>query len=344
MGDLDYVARLNLVRRRPGMYFGDVEEGVKPLIFELVANAMDQYLLGQATRVDVEFSGDRVIVSDDGPGLPFDEDGEDPEDGEDTEDAKDTVSLATRFLTHLHSSATADSHAPHVHLLSSVGVGLAAVNAVSSSLVCTSWRGGYRWRQEFRRGVPEGPPEKIKDTSSRGTIIEVVPDPDIWPPMEHGHLAVRSGLFLAAHLVPGFRIGLNEERFHSPTGLAALVHILLPPTPEARRQPPMPFSLHTKVDDVELQLAVLGQAETTRWHTWVNGVPTRERGSDRVGLEKAFSRAGWTPAIVACHLVMHDPQYAGPTRDQLVIPTLSPLLQDVLRKPLSDYLKSSPFE
>ncbi len=127
------------VRRRPGMYFGDRSSFAYHVVKELVANALDQHLMGLATEVEVQFDGEVVTVRDDGPGMVFDD------------DADVARSTAMRCLTVYHTSASAHGHAPHVHL-ASFGVGLMPVVAVCERFEVESWRDGVRWHARFHEG------------------------------------------------------------------------------------------------------------------------------------------------------------------------------------------------
>ncbi|HJU39305.1 MAG TPA: ATP-binding protein, partial [Tahibacter sp.] len=158
------------VRRRPGMYVGNPgPEALQHLIDELVSNAIDQFLMGQATFVGVRVHDDGGIeVSDDGAGLPFDQPAPD-----------DSASLATHWFTTPHHTARADGHAPHVHVHSQFGIGLPIANHCSHRLVCRAWRNGALWEQTFADGMPDASPRVVATGDGRGTRIAFWPDGSI---------------------------------------------------------------------------------------------------------------------------------------------------------------------
>ena len=139
--NINIISHLEAIRKRPGMYFGDLEHGgANHVICELVANSIDQFLAGVASYVKVDIEGDRICVSDDGSGLPFDQPSEEVD-----------ISLAEHYLTQYHQTPTADGHAPHVHVGCS-GIGLVAVTAVSVALQITSANGKAVWQQTYQQG------------------------------------------------------------------------------------------------------------------------------------------------------------------------------------------------
>jgi DNA gyrase subunit B len=111
------------LRRRPGMYLGDVRSpsALQHLIDELLSNVVDLHLVSEATYAKISVEPDAIVVSDDGPGLPFDV-------------AYQNTSLASAALTSLHQSASLHGHAPHIHLHRREGFGLAILCAASERL------------------------------------------------------------------------------------------------------------------------------------------------------------------------------------------------------------------
>ena len=99
---------IEAVRKRPVMYFGDLEsEGANTVVYEMVANVVDLFLAGLAKKINIKINNNNILVSDDGPGFPFSK--ASPQDT--------SINLVEHYLTHRHNSPTADDHAPHIHIL-----------------------------------------------------------------------------------------------------------------------------------------------------------------------------------------------------------------------------------
>jgi DNA gyrase subunit B len=161
---------LTAVRTRPGMYIGDPTngDGLHHLIEEVVANSVDEHLAGHCTEIKVEIRpGELVLVWDNGRGIPV---GPHPEAG------IDTLELV---LTTLHSGGKFDgkSYAVSAGLH---GVGVAAVNAVSSSCTATSRRDGWVYSQEYQAGVPLGPVQRYEKSKHSGTVVSFTRDLEIF--------------------------------------------------------------------------------------------------------------------------------------------------------------------
>lgn len=314
------------------MYFGDEGPGrLQVLVDELVSKAVDQFLRGSCTRVDVNLRGDGWIeVSDDGAGLPFDVAG--PIAGE---------SLAEHCLVDAHFTATADGGVPHVHLHTRSGIGIAVINAACESLVCRSFRNGNCWEQSFMHGWPVAPPRAIARRDGRGTRLQLRPDPLIFgaSPVDTGLL--RSSLWRAAHLFSGLVVGCGREMFFAPNGLSDLLHVMYEPTAQQQHawRSRSAFRWHGRYGNYAIDAAAIGFAqipgERCRWQSWVNGRSTPLHGTHVDGFSQVLRAAGWEPASAMLHIIAHDPRYAGPTRDRLAVGEVC----DVIRAALGDAVR-----
>lgn len=133
---------IDAIRQRPGMFIGDVHDGsgLVHMVWELLANALDEHHHGSCRSISVEIGEDgAVAVDDDGRGIPV-------------VDSKGTP-FAQLALTSLHQTPTLDGHAPHEHL-GPHGAGLVAVNALSAWLILDIFRGGRHCSQRYERGIP----------------------------------------------------------------------------------------------------------------------------------------------------------------------------------------------
>lgn len=328
------------VRLRPGLYFGSVgSTGVEQFVYELVSNVLDSYLAGRATFVNVKLAGAKISVMDDGEGLPFDEPSE-----------IEGVSIATKLFTHVHFTNSQDGHAPHVHL-TTAGIGLAPLNAASTNFTVRSWRNGAQWEQHFDRGIARGDATIIdRNDLSRGTRIELTPDPEIFGQSQPRAEVLRRHLFETAHLFSGLKVGFNEERFHAPKGLEMLGFMLLDPLdplypsldPNIENPNVQPFHIRLRAENVFVEVAVFSenpwqQDSSSRVFSWVNGSRTPEHGSHVEGLRQALQIANLKSALSLIQIVMYDPQFAGPVRYKLEVREIERVVRDALQEPLRQY-------
>src|SRR6516225_2857388 len=159
---------LEPVRVRPAMYIGATDKkGLHHLVWEIVDNAVDEYLNGHADAVTVTLhkNGDAVTVTDNGRGIPVDL------------HPKHKRPALELILTTLHSGAKFGEGDSYIHSGGLHGVGSSVVNALSRKLVATIRRDGFEWQQTFRRGKPAGELEKLGSFRGHGTTIYFEPDP-----------------------------------------------------------------------------------------------------------------------------------------------------------------------
>ncbi|WP_020561038.1 hypothetical protein [Thiofilum flexile] len=314
------------IRKRPGMFFGEINSlAVNHAIYEVVANAVDQYLAGNATKVQVGFNEKIIWVSDDGPGLPYDKPSPDP-----------NLSLAEFYFTHRHNSPTADNHAPHIHLVGG-GLGLAAINAASEFINVTSSNGSSIWKQRFGKGKILGKASEQKYLGSSGTTLEFQLDREIFQGYSLDHFDLRKTMFELAHFYPRLIVEYQQERFIAYRGLLDLAYIHYR-TPALADKLPIAFYFEGMSNKIQVQVATLGDSQRkTKYISWVNGLASVEGGTHVEGLQDAFKHAGWKPTLALIHIIMHDPKFAGPSRDVLRSESVKHVISHLLTKPIEEF-------
>lgn len=294
------------VRKRPGMYIGDVTDasGANHMVFELVANVLDQFLANAATRCEIELQGFELTIVDDGPGLPFHVSAD-----------NGAGSQAEHVLENAHFGATASGHAPHVHLVFN-GVGLAVVNALCSEFMVVSSDGQCTWSHAYKTGNPKGRPNVTNASESCGTRLVLRLDQEIFRcPPDQSYLS--STLREKSHLFPGFEIVFNGSSFIEAGGLMSLAENLC----EGDEQPTLWHRQEYPDFQIDLALAGSGSAAPVA-QSWVNGSPTADGGTHQDALMSALQKANWKPKVSLVHVVMLQPEFAGPTKNKLWAPFL----------------------
>ncbi len=339
MSDSQSESDIDIIRRRPGMYVGDIRDGsgLTHMIWELFANALDEHVGGSCRAISIAIHEDgSVTVEDDGRGIP-------------THDL-DGVPFVQRALTSLHKTPTLDGHAPHEHL-GDRGVGLVAVNALSSWLDLEIVREGKRYRQRFEQGVACGTPEVVESSGRTGTTITFLPDPTIFsePWLNAGTIAAR--LREIACLLPSLTLSFADHRkheFHEPRGL----RVFLERTRHPGERVPAILSVDQLVDEIAVEATM--EWRDNPWSSissYANIQSTTEGGAHVRGLLSGLalglrdvepSRAGKKPLeqlrrIVArglCAVVcvrLRDPTFESPTRSRLETPAVATAVSKVVR-------------
>lgn len=343
---------LDAIRRRPGMYIGDIRDGsgLVHMLWEVVANALDEHLAGHCDRIAIEVAEDGAIgVEDNGRGIRL--------------DAIDGVSFAEKALTSFHTGPTLDGHAPHEHI-GTRGVGLFAVCALSAWLELQVDRDGQRWRQRFERGLAVSTLHAIGSTETTGTRIVFAPDPEIFEGVWLNPGAVLTRLEEMSCLFPRLTLAFEDRRrhaFHKPDGLASYVRASGMFRGEAL--PAAMFLFASSAESILVEVAATWYGSpgtslasfanvmrTTDGGTHVDGLlhgltagvrmalPDACRGRPREDIERVLESG--LNAVVCVRL--DDPEYGRPTKDRLSTPRVTAVIERCIAEPFARYLRSEP--
>jgi DNA gyrase subunit B len=200
------------IRRRPAMFVGDLDEtGIQTCVFELVANAVDQFVAGHCTTIAVDLHQDgSVSVTDDGAGFDME-----PRDG---------MTLLERAFTSYHDTPTLDGHAGHLHIGTCLGV--FPLSALAAWVEVETRSGERMYAQRFERGFTASPLRSLDGGFARGTRVHFLPDEQIFGTAQVGAANVARRLSDLARLLAGLTLTFRDHRthrFHAPDGIADFV-------------------------------------------------------------------------------------------------------------------------
>lgn len=348
---------LEAVRKRPGMYIGDTNlGGLHHMIYEVVDNSIDEAMAGFCTHISVEITErGSCIVRDNGRGIPV---GMHP---------TEHIPTLTVVLTVLHAGGKFDKDTYKVsgglH-----GVGVSVVNALSKSLVATVERDGQTYRQEFSKGKPTSDLQILGTSSRTGTMVEFMPDDEIFEITEFDYEILAKRFRELAYLNPKITIEFSDKRsqraetFHFDGGISQFVSDL-----NSKEALTKVIAFNVDEEDVNVEVALMyNDSYTENLLSFVNNIKTPDGGTHEAGFRMGLTRVitNYVEANAAARekdnkitgedvregliaivsVKVPEPQFEGQTKGKLGSAYVRPIVNKATFEYLSKYFEENPID
>ncbi len=357
--DIQVLEGLEPVRKRPAMYIGGVDgKGLHHLAWEILDNAVDEYINGYADHITVTLhkAGDALTVTDNGRGIPIEI------------HPKHKKSGLELVLTVLHAGGKfGETDSGYMHSGGLHGVGASVVNALSKKLVATVKRDGYEYQQTFAKGTPQGKLEKIGPFRGHGTGIYFEPDDSIFKHVKFDGDVLKARLedmsFIHSGLHITFKNEVNGETLElaNPGGLPAFLAKLVT---DAQKPSVTEAAFSASRDNgskIEVALQWTESTEET-YRSYVNGIRTPNGGTHENGLKSALRKA--VNSYIETHDIkvkglkitaediregvvavlsafVREPQFEGQTKQRLNNPEVESAVDNFVRPALEAWLNNN---